>query len=82
MKVQSVLDALKDEDPDSEIMIQWFTKEDVEENTGEEYTPEHWDLAVALFDKWDVSMDIFEVLSNLEEADERLSSLPHDIIQS
>jgi len=72
MKVSTVLAALQQEDPNSEIMIQWFTKEDVESNTGEEYTEEHWDLAVNLFEKWDVNMDVFDIMTSLNEAQERL----------
>lgn len=72
MKVQSVLDALKDEDPNSEVMIQWFTKAHVEANTNEQYTTEHWEMAVRLFDKWGMGMDEFEVLPCLRDAKERL----------
>lgn len=72
MKVQLVLDALKDEDPNSEVMIQWFTKEYVEASTNEQYTTEHWEMAVRLFDKWDMGMDEFEVLPCLQEAKDRL----------
>ena len=74
MKVSTVLAALQQEDPNSEIMIQWFTKEDVESNTGEEYTNEHWDAAVSLFDGWDTGMDVFEIITSLNEAGERLAS--------
>ena len=74
MKVSAVIEALQQEDPNSEIMIQWFTKEDVESNTGNEYTLEQWDLAVSLFDKWDTGMDVFEVLTSLNEAEERLAA--------
>lgn len=74
MKVSTVIAALQQEDPNAEIMIQWFTKEDVESNTGNAYTEEHWDLAVALFDKWDTGMDVLEVLTSLNEAGERLAS--------
>lgn len=74
MKVSTVLAALQQEDPNSEIMVQWFTKEDVESNTGEEYTTEHWDLAVKLFEKWDINMDVFDIITSLNEAGERLAS--------
>jgi hypothetical protein len=75
MKVSTVLAALQQEDPNSEIMVQWFTKEDVESNTGEEYTNEHWDVAVSMFDSWDTGMDVFEIVTSLNEAGERLASL-------
>jgi len=74
MKVSTVLAALQEEDPNSEIMIQWFTKEDVELNTGNEYSNEHWDLAVKLFEKWDINMDVFDIMTSLNEAQERLAA--------
>lgn len=74
MKVSTVLAALQEEDPNSEIMIQWFTKEDVELNTGNEYSNEHWDLAVALFEKWDINMGVLDIMTSLDEAQERLAA--------
>lgn len=74
MKVSTVIAALQQEDPDSEIMIQWFTKDHVEFNTNEQYTNEHWEMAVALFDKWDIGMDEFDVRGCLSDAQERLAS--------
>lgn len=74
MKVSTVIAALQQEDPDSEIMIQWFTKSHVEFNTSEEYTNEHWEMAVALFDKWDIGMDEFDVRGCLSDAQERLGA--------
>jgi len=75
MKVSTVLAALQQEDPNSEIMIQWFTKEDVESNTRAEYTEAHWNLSVALFDKWDTGMDDFNVSQCVAEARERLMAI-------
>lgn len=75
MKVSTVLAALQQEDPNSEIMIQWYTKSDVESNTRAEYTEVHWNLAVALFDKWDIGMDNLEVVPCLAEARERLMTI-------
>lgn len=74
MKVSTVLEALQQEDPNSEIIIQWFTKEDVQSSTGNEYTNEHWDLAVSLFDKWDTGLDVWEIVTSLNEAQERLAA--------
>jgi hypothetical protein len=74
MRVSDVIKALQDEDPNSEVMIQWFTKEHVESNTSATYADEHWNLAVRLFDKWDVGMDDFSVPTCLSEARERLAA--------
>ena len=74
MKIQTVIEALQQEDPNAEIMVQWFTKEDVESNTNAVYTEDHWNLAVRLFEKWDVGMDDFNVLPCLAEARERLAA--------
>ena len=74
MQIKTVIAALQQEDPNAEIMIQWFTKEDVESNTNAQYTEDHWNLAVRLFEKWDVGMDDFNVLPCLAEARERLAA--------
>lgn len=74
MQIKTVIAALQQEDPNAEIMIQWFTKEDVEANTNATYTEDHWNLAVRLFEKWDVGMDDFNVLPCLAEARERLAA--------
>ncbi|NCZ57861.1 MAG: hypothetical protein EBY75_06080 [Actinobacteria bacterium] len=75
MKVSTVLAALQQEDPNSEIMIQWYTKSDVEAHTRAEYTEAHWNLSVALFDKWDTGMDDYNVIHCVAEARERLMVL-------
>ena len=75
MKVSSILEVLKNEDPNSEIMIQLYTKQDVESLTGTQYAEVHWNLAVRLFDKWDTGIDELGVTDCLIEAKERLVSL-------
>lgn len=74
MRVQTIIDTLLQEDPNSEVMIQWYTKDDVESNTNATYTDEHWNLAVRLFDKWEVGMDDLNVPNCLAEARERLAA--------
>ena len=74
MRIQTVIEALQQEDPNAEIMVQWFTKEDAESNTNATYTEDHWNLAVRLFEKWDVGMDDFNVVPCLAEARERLAA--------
>ena len=75
MKVSSILEVLKNEDPNSEIMIQLYTKQDVESLTNTQYAEVHWNLAVRLFDKWDTGIDELGVTDCLIEAKERLVSL-------
>jgi hypothetical protein len=70
MKVSKAIEYLSEEDPDSEIMIQWFTKEHVEGNLNKEISPIHWDKAVGVFDEGDVSMDDFQVVWCLNDAGE------------
>lgn len=72
MRVQTVIEALQQEDPNSEIMVQWFTKEDVESNNETKYTDEHWNLAVALFDKWETGQDDLGIADCLDEAAARM----------
>lgn len=75
MKVSTVLAALQQEDPNSEIMIQWYTKSDIESLTSTEYAEVQWNLAVRLFDKWDTGMDDLGITDCLAEARERLMTI-------
>ena len=43
MKVSEVLSILKDLPPDSELAIQWYTKDDVELNLQRRFTREVWE---------------------------------------
>jgi hypothetical protein len=61
MKVSRAIALLLEEDQDSDVMIQWFTKEHVEANLDKEITTPHWEMAVNVFDNGEVSMDTFEV---------------------
>ena len=72
MQAKTIIAALQELDPETEVMAQWFTKEDVESNTKKTYTDEHWDLAVRLFDKWETGMDDFGIPSCLDEAAARI----------
>jgi len=70
MNVSRAIQLLSDEDPDSDLMIQWFTKEDVEGNLNKEIPDAHWEMAVNVFDNGEVSMDQFEVVHCLNMASE------------
>jgi hypothetical protein len=73
MEVKKVIEALSALDPNQEVMIQWFEKEHVEQNHDVKLTDEHWNMAVALFDKWDQpSSDDFGIQECIDEAAERL----------
>jgi len=70
MKVSRAIQLLSDEDPDSDLMIQWFTKEHVEGNLNKEIPDTHWEMAVNVFDNGEVSMEEFEVVHCLNRASE------------
>ena len=74
MRIQTVIDALLQEDPNAEIMVQWFTKEDVEAFRGEALSLNEWSMATQIFDKWSSDNDYLDIISCLEEARQRLTA--------
>jgi hypothetical protein len=72
MIVSRAIELLSEEDPNSEIMIQWFTKEHVDESISDDV----WVLAVDLFDKWDTGQDDFGIPDCIQEAKTRLAEIP------
>ena len=75
MQVQKVIEALQALDPKQEIMIQWFEKEHAEQDHDVELPDEQWNLAVALFDKWDApGSDDFGIKECINEAAARLGA--------
>ena len=73
MQVSYLIKHLQEEyQPDQEIMIQWFTKEDVEANNGKTIDEDLWNLAVRLFEKYEITQDEFGVDTCLLEAKERM----------
>lgn len=74
MRVQDAIKALQDYNPEEEIMIQWFAKEHIDGNHNTTYDETHWNLAVRLFEKYDVGEDDFGVRTALTEAKERLQA--------
>lgn len=73
MLVSYLIKHLQDEyKPDQEIMVQWFAKEHVEANNGETIDEDLWDLAVRMFEKYEITQDDFGVDTCLLEAKERM----------
>ena len=73
MKVSYLIKHLQDEyKPDQEIMVQWYAKEHVEANNGEEINEELWNLAVRLWEKYEITQDEFGVDTSLADAKERM----------
>lgn len=64
MKVSTAIELLSEEDPDSDIMIQWFTKEHVDEDMPTDV----WTIAVDLFEEWDIGQDEFGITGCVSEA--------------
>jgi len=54
MKIKHIIEALQTEDPESHIMIQWYTREHTEGNLNESISVEVWNAAVRLTDKWNI----------------------------
>jgi len=74
MKVSYLIKHLQDEyQPDQEIMVQWFAKEHVEANNGETIDEDLWDLAVRLWEKYEITQDEFGVDTSLADAKERMA---------
>ncbi len=72
MRVSKAIEYLSEEDPNSEIMIQWFTKEHVDEDMSDDV----WSLAVDLFDKLDIGQDDFGIPDCIQDAQTQLEQNP------
>jgi len=57
MKIKHIIEALQTEDPESHIMIQWYTREHTEQNMGDPISEEVWNEAVHLTDKWGIDFN-------------------------
>ena len=72
MKVKDALALLNELPLESEICIQWFDQEDMTKD-GEDLTTEVWELANAVFDKYE-NMDMYYALEEaIDEAKQRLT---------
>lgn len=74
MKVKDAIQLLQAEDLEADVMIQWYTKEDIEAFRGESLSPNEWSMATQLFDKWSSDNDYADVITCLEEARIRLTA--------
>lgn len=76
MQAQTIIAALQELPPDTEVMVQWYTKEDVQDHFHTTYTDEHWNTAVRLFDKWDSAgvVDDLGIGQVMDEAEARVSA--------
>lgn len=73
MRAKTIIEALQELDPNTEVMAQWFTKQDVEGNLYVQLTDDHWNVAVELFDKWEApGSDDFGIRDCIQEAAARL----------
>ena len=74
MRAQDAVKYLSELNPDEEVMIEWFGKEDVESHMQYSIPDEQWNLAVRLFEKSSGDQDNFEIQYFLGEAKERLAA--------
>jgi hypothetical protein len=73
MKIQDAINLLSQLDPQEEVMIEWYSKEDLEIHLQEKLSSEEWNLAVGLFQKAAGGESNFETIYFLQEARERLA---------
>jgi len=71
MKVSSAIKLLKELDPNAEIACQWYDQEDMTYE-GDTLTTEEWELANAIFDKYEFTDMMYAVEQAIEEAKDRL----------
>lgn len=69
MKVKNVIEIMKDMNPNDDLAIQWFTKEDAEINLSKKIAPESWEF-VCEYAGDEPSMDDFSIPRLLEKAEE------------
>lgn len=74
MRAQDAVKYLSELNPDEEVMIEWFGKEDVESHLQHNIPEEQWNLAVRLFEKSSGDQDNFEIQQFLGMAKERLEA--------
>jgi hypothetical protein len=71
MKASQAVELLK-ELGDKHIAVQWFSKEDYEQNTGMRISSDVWELSTIMFDHEPVTMDVFELELCIEQAAEAI----------
>ncbi len=75
MKVSDAIEILQQEDQDSEIMIEWFTKQDVESHIERQIDTAEWDLASHLYNKYGITEEvIYDIVALINVAKERIEA--------
>lgn len=75
MRVADAIKLLKEEDQNAEILIEWFTKEDIESRNETKIDLSVWNLAARLYNKYGVTEEsLHEINSLVALAKERIES--------
>ena len=72
MIVANAIKLLKELDPNAEIACQWYDQEDMTYE-GDTLTTEEWELANAIFDRWEFSDMRYLLDDAIREAKQRLA---------
>jgi hypothetical protein len=73
MKVKNALELLNELPLEAVICIQWFDQEDMTKD-GEDLTTEVWELANAVFDRYQNNIEMYYALEEaIDEAKQRLT---------
>jgi hypothetical protein len=72
MKVANAIKYLSELDPEAEICAQWYDQEDMS-SEGDTLTTEEWELANAIFDRWEFSDMRYLLDDAIREAKQRLA---------
>ncbi len=73
MMVATAIKLLKELDPNAEIACQWYDQEDMT-NEGDTLTTEEWELANAIFDRYELSDMRYALEQAIYEAKQRLAN--------
>lgn len=71
MKVANAIKLLKELDPNAEIACQWYEQEHMT-HEGDTLTTEEWELANAIFDRYELSDMRYAIEEAISEAKRRL----------
>jgi len=71
MRVANAIKLLKELDPNAEIACQWYDQEDMTYE-GDTLTTEEWELANAIFDRYELSDMRYAIEQAISEAKRRL----------
>lgn len=71
MRVANAIKYLQELDPNAEIACQWYDQEDMT-SEGDTLTTEEWELANAIFDRYELSDMRYAIEEAISEAKRRL----------